>query len=117
MDDRFNPPTHLSPRAASLWRSVVPSRARTPGRLAMIQTALEALDRADAARIAVETEGMVSVTKTTGAVHVHPLVKVERECRQQFARIWTELSLNYDSSIDGKNISVETAMARMAEDT
>ena len=100
MDD-FKPPKHLSPRAAALWASVVPSRAKSPGRLALIQAALEALDLADAARLAVAEHGMVSVTKTTGAVHVHPLVKVERDARAQFTSIWLALKLSWDQSIDG----------------
>ncbi|CAK9037499.1 Protein YfjI [Durusdinium trenchii] len=55
-----------SPRTQALWRSVVPKRAKTPERLAMIQTALEALDRADTARAEVERTGMTTTTKTTG---------------------------------------------------
>lgn len=90
------PPPHLSDRAAALWRDVVPRRAKTPGRVAMVQTALEALDRADAAREAVEVSGMTTTTKTTGAVHVHPLVKVERESRAQFTKVWGTLNLAFE---------------------
>ena len=56
---------------------------------------------ADEARRAIETEGLVTTTKTTGAVHVHPLVKVEREARAQFMKIWGELQLRWDREIDG----------------
>lgn len=95
-DPNHDPPPHLSDRAAALWRDLVPRRAKTPGRVAMVQTALEALDRADAAREAVEVAGMTTTTKTTGAVHVHPLVKVERESRAQFTKVWGTLNLAFE---------------------
>lgn len=89
-------PEHLSSRAAALWRDVVPRRAKSPGKVAIVQSALEALDRADAARVEVEVAGMTTTTKTTGAVHVHPLVKVERESRAQFSKLWDSLNLTHD---------------------
>lgn len=95
-DPNHQPPSHLSDRAAALWRDVVPRRAKSPGKVVIVQSALEALDRADAARVAVEVAGMTTTTKTTGAVHVHPLVKVEREARGQFTKLWGELNLTHD---------------------
>jgi phage terminase small subunit len=94
MEESLEPPSHLSERAAVLWRDVVPRRAKSPGRLAVIRAALEALDRADKARIAVDTEGMTTVTKTTGAVHIHPLLKIEREARHQFTTLWSSLGFS-----------------------
>jgi phage terminase small subunit len=90
-ESSFAPPSHLSERAAALWADVVPRRAKTPGRLALIQTALESLDRADAARVAVAREGMTTITQRSGAMHIHPLLKVERESMQQFAKLWSQL--------------------------
>lgn len=91
MEEQFEPPSHLSPRAAALWADVVPRRAKSPGRLAMILAALEALDRGDKARAMVDAEGMTTVTKTTGAVHIHPLLKIEREARHQFTTLWSSM--------------------------
>lgn len=93
MSEEFDPPGHLTARTQAIWQAVVPERARTTPRLAMVQTALEALDRADAARDVVEREGMTTKTKTTGAVHLHPLLRVERESRQLFAKLWKDLGL------------------------
>ena len=95
------PPDHLSERGKELWLAVVPRRARSPERLALLQVGLEALARADLARITVESGGMTSTTRTTGAVHIHPLVKVERESRAQFMRVWDQLNLHWDPKIDG----------------
>jgi P27 family predicted phage terminase small subunit len=94
------PPAHLSERAKKIWREVV-YRVRSPGRVVMLQTALEALDRADEAREAVSKEGLTVTTKTTGAVHVHPLLKVEKDQRALFSKLWRELALHWDSKIDG----------------
>lgn len=68
------------------------------GRLTMLQAALEALDRADAARQAVEAEGMTFKTERTGAIHINPMVKVEKDARQQFAKLWHELGLSRAAS-------------------
>ena len=95
------PPDHLSERSKQLWRDLVPKRAKSPGRLALLQTALEALDRADEARELISTEGLTTVTETTGAVHLNPLVKLERESRQAFMKAWGLLHFDFDIEIDG----------------
>jgi phage terminase small subunit len=92
----FEPPAHLSDRARRLWQAVVPSQAITPGRLALVQTALEALDRAEQARVEIAAGSLTTTTATTKATHLNPLAKLERECRQQFARIWSDLGLAID---------------------
>jgi phage terminase small subunit len=64
----------------------------------MLRAALEAMDRADQAREVVEREGMTTTTKTTGAVHVHPLLKIEREARHQFTNLWCSLGFNREAN-------------------
>lgn len=86
-------PEGLSERSCELWQSVVGNSS--PGRQAAIEQALRALDRADQAAAELKALGLTTTTKTTGAVHVHPLVKVERECRQQFLRAWSSLHLDW----------------------
>lgn len=96
------PPEHLSDRSKQIWSDVT-YRARSPGRFVLLQTALEALDRADEARAQVDKEGLTTTTKTTGAVHIHPLLKVERDNRALFARIWYgQLCLHWDQRLDGR---------------
>lgn len=96
------PPEHLSARSQALWAAVVPSRARSAERLALLGVALEALDRADQARDAVAADGMVKVTPRSGMARLHPLLKVERESRQLFARIWSLLNLQWNQQVDGR---------------
>jgi P27 family predicted phage terminase small subunit len=110
MKERFEAPAHLSDRSKRLWAELVPRRARSTGRLALLQAALEALDRAEQARSEVSTGKLTTTTETTGAVHVHPLVKVEREARQQFARIWSDLGLSFDAGEDGTSFERWHAM-------
>lgn len=95
------PPEHLSPRSKTLWQEIAPHRARSIERRTLFQAALEALDRADEARQVIQAEGMISKTITTGAVHIHPAVKLEREARGQFAKIWDLLNLRWNQEIDG----------------
>lgn len=70
----------------------------------MLQVALESLDRADQASAEIQKHGMTSTTKTTGAIHVHPLVKVERESRALFAKLWGVMNLQYNAGMDNKGI-------------
>lgn len=92
------PPEGLSEKSRQLGAVVVPLRAKDAERQAIVEQALRSLDRAEAARLAIAEAGMTTQTKTTGAVHVHPLVKVEREARQQFMRAWEALGLSQDLS-------------------
>ena len=96
-----DPPEHLSERSKDLWRRLAPTEARSLERRTIFQVALEALDRADEARRVIAAEGMLHTTAATGACHVHPAVKIERETRAQFVRIWhTALHLQWNSDID-----------------
>jgi len=97
-----SPPNHLSSKSKTLWRQLVGKRVRSPGRVILFQVALEALDRADQAQKLLEEEGLVRKTESTGALHAHPLIKVERDCRTQFSKIWKDLSLGWDASTDGR---------------
>ncbi len=96
------PAPHLSARSTALWRELVPSRARSAGRLVLLQSALEALDRADQAREVLDREGLTTTTKRSGVVHLHPLVRVEKDSRAQFRAAWSRLGLEWDPNIDGR---------------
>ena len=100
--DDYPPPEGLSERAQALWSAVVPTRAISAGRLALIEEALRALDRADQARHIVDEKGPTFETKTTGTVHVRPETRIERENRQMFARIWSSMHLEWSYSEDGR---------------
>lgn len=95
------PPGHLSENAQAIWRAVI-DQAESPGRRVFLLQALEAWDRADQARRQIGSEGLTTTTKSTGVVHVHPLVKVERDNRTLFARLWGKLAFHFNPAIDGR---------------
>lgn len=92
------PPDGLTERSQALWRNVVAKHARSPGKLALLEQALRSLDRADEAAAAVRRDGMTATTEKTGAVHIHPLLKAEREFRAQFIAAWSRMGLAHDAS-------------------
>jgi len=87
-------PLHLSEAGKALWAAVV-SECRSSGRRALLLTALEARDRMLECRAILAKEGLTQTTTKTGAVHVHPLAKLETEARRQFTSIWTALHLQW----------------------
>jgi hypothetical protein len=66
------PPKHLNDRSKCLWSEIVGARVISPGRVALFQTALEALDRADEAREGIETQSLTTVTETKGRFMLIP---------------------------------------------
>lgn len=99
----YAPPSHLSPSGQLLWAAIVPRRAKSPARLALLQAALESRDTAEAARQAIASTGLISEATTGKMPHIHPLVRVEKEARGQFAKIMADLSLTWDPQIDGRS--------------
>ena len=93
-------PAHLSERSKGLWREVVPSRAKSAERQALVIAALEALDLADECMAQVRVEGLTRTTKKSGMPHVHPLLKIEKEQRSLFARLWGQLNFQWNQTIE-----------------
>ncbi len=93
-------PAHQSARSRELWAAVAPKRAQSSARLAQVETALEALDRVEAARLAIERGGML-VVSGAGIGCVSPLVRVERDAMAIFARVWRDLGLGSDRPDSG----------------
>lgn len=102
MAEEYPAPAHLSERSQALWREVVPARGKSPGRLALLAEGLAALDRAEEARAAIAETGLTTKTERSGVIHISPLVKIEREARQQFRQVWSDLGLHFDPRLDGR---------------
>lgn len=88
---------HLSEKSKKIWKSVVPSDEKTLPRQVFILAALESLDRADSAMAVIEAEGMLLPAGEKGIAHVHPLLKVEKDSRALFAKLWSQLNMQYES--------------------
>ena len=84
----------LSEKSQRLWaEAMAMNRKWNAARLEVLHQALRALDRSDEAAELVSREGLTSTTDSTGAVHVHPAVKVEREMRAQALKAFETLGL------------------------
>jgi len=94
------PVADLSEDSKLLWYDIIPRRAVSPERLVLLEVALFALDRSEQCRNIIKEEGLVATTEATGAVHAHPLLKVERESRGQFLVAWSHLGLDFDPILD-----------------
>lgn len=88
-------PEHLSDKSKEIW-DLSMEKAATPIRQVMLQMALECLDRADECRELIDREGLTVISLKTGMSHCHPLLRVEKESRQLFAKIMGDLKLNLE---------------------
>ncbi len=100
--NKYEPPEHLSENSRALWCEIVPKQAKSPGRLALLAVALEALDRARQAQKVVDAEGMISKEEGAKMAHVHPALKIEKDARAQFLTAWKQLALSWNCRIDGR---------------
>lgn len=86
------PPFHLTPSSQVLWSQIIKGRTFEAQDLKTLQCALEALDRAEQARLAILEFGLV-FTDGKGMVRSRPEIAVERDSRTAFLRAMRELHL------------------------
>jgi hypothetical protein len=95
-------PEGFSERSVRIWTSET-ARTKSQGRLALLEECLRHLDRADALAALIAKEGLTTTTQTTGAVHIHPLAKIELTHRGVFVKLAKMLTLEWHSPLDGRN--------------
>src|SRR5437867_11960339 len=93
-------PEGLSERSRRVWEAET-RRTKSAGRLLLLEQALRCLDRADDLRALVDIGGLTTTTERTGAVHVHPLVKVEQAERALAFKLARALNLEWNAGVDG----------------
>lgn len=72
-------PNHISAAAKKLWNQILTEyQFDDAAGLVILRTALEAFDRAQAARKAINKDGM-TVKGRDGQIRSHPLLTVERD--------------------------------------
>lgn len=104
------PPAHLHPTEAALWRDLVENYSITDsaGR-ALLLTALEALQRGRQAREAVDELGMLDAMGK-----VNPLLAVERDCRRGFLSALDKLGLDLEpAGAHGRPTTATTVVRRI----
>jgi P27 family predicted phage terminase small subunit len=90
------PPTHISAAAKKLWNDIFREYSIDDAAgLAILRAALEAFDRSQAARKAINKAGM-TVTGRDGQVRSHPLLTVERDNRAAFLAGLKALNLDLE---------------------
>jgi len=87
---------HLSDNAKQIWNEYADVIVRSPGRKALFQTGLEALDRAEAARQIIEEEGMITITGKSGVAHAHPAIGIEKDSRSLALKVFKSLNIHMD---------------------
>ena len=100
----WRPPHGLSERSTTLWAELVPIRARSPERRQALEVALRALDRIDEIGASLDGADLVQKTRATGAHHLNPLLKAEKEARRDFTKLWRELGFDYRGSLDSEGM-------------
>jgi tryptophan 2,3-dioxygenase len=96
------PPAGLSDGSLALWHAVVPRRAKSPERCALLESALRARDREVEARDLIAAAGMTFTSEETKTVHVHPLLRVEKDSRAAFLGAWRALHLEWSPEDSGR---------------
>lgn len=86
-------PSHLKPSTKAWWNAVTDEYDLEPHHLRLLQLAAEAWDSAQAARAAIQRDGMTFVDRF-GSPRARPEVGIERDSRLAFARLVRELDLD-----------------------
>ncbi|ACN17850.1 hypothetical protein HRM2_48010 [Desulforapulum autotrophicum HRM2] len=89
-------PAHLSESAESIWLEYAGTIIKSPARLALFQSGLEAMDRAKQARQLVAKEGMIQKTERSGVSHAHPGLKIEKESQAAMLKAFKLLGIQHD---------------------
>ena len=89
------PPSHLSTAAKRLWADVTGRYVLEPRHEALLEQALSALDRAEAARAEIGA-GPLMVESRLGEQKPHVLLAVERDARAQFSTLMKALNLDIE---------------------
>src|SRR5215213_1269438 len=94
-------PKHLSPRSGDIWRRIVGEFSLEPDEFALLQSALEALDRADEARKTIELEGPY-FRDFRNQPKPHPALQQERDGRRDYAHLIGRLPFEKDEGYSGE---------------
>jgi P27 family predicted phage terminase small subunit len=90
---KARPPAHLGSAGRDLWvKTLAEFTIEDAAGLALLQSACEARDRIEAARVAIEEHGVV-VRDRFGELRPHPGCQIEHQARGAMARALSALRL------------------------
>lgn len=96
MTERVKVPAHLSAASRALYRGIVADYVLEPLHVRLLTEALGSLDRAEQARTQLDRDGLTATTRL-GELKSHPLLLVERDARNTFARLMKQLGLDLEA--------------------
>jgi len=96
MPKRVMVPQHLSAASRALFNGIVADYVLEPWHVRLLTEALGALDRAEQARTQLDRDGLTTTTRL-GELKSHPLLLVERDARNCFARLMKQLGLDVEA--------------------
>jgi len=97
----IRPPGHLSKEGQEIWREILQEYAIDDATgLRILRVALEAFDRAQAARTAIDKDGLTVIDKA-GQIKSHPLLPIERDSRAAFLAGMKALNLDLEPLKNG----------------
>ena len=84
MKKKIRPPGHLTKEAKEIWTEILTEYSIDDAAgLRILRVSLEAFDRWQAARTAIDRDGLTVIDKA-GQVKSHPLLPIERDSRAAF---------------------------------
>lgn len=96
MKKTIRPPGHLTTEGKKIWTEILGEYSIDDAAgCRILRVALEAFDRAQAAREAIDKDGM-TVTDKFGQVKSHPLLPIERDNRAAFLAGLKALNLDLE---------------------
>ncbi len=94
------PPKHLSEKAKKLWKKLLSEyQIDDTAGLSILQAGLEAYDRAEAARVQIEADGLTILDKFN-QTKPHPLIACERDSRAAFLHAMRMLNFDLEPKHD-----------------
>ena len=96
MTERVKVPQHLSAASGALFKGIVGDYHLEGWHIRLLTEALGSLDRAEQARTQLDTDGLTTTTRL-GELKSHPLLLVERDARNTFARLMKQLGLDLEA--------------------
>ena len=96
MANKIKAPKHLSKESKKIWSEILTEYSIDDAAgLRILRVALEAYDRAQSARTAIDKTGMM-FNDRFGAPKPHPLLPIERDSRQSFLAGMKALNLDLE---------------------
>jgi P27 family predicted phage terminase small subunit len=89
------PPRHLSKESKKIWQNITEGWVMEMDGLVLLQVALEAWDRIQAARAEVDRDGLI-ITDPSGRRRPHPGLQIEKDQKLVLLKAWRQLGLDIE---------------------